>query len=124
MTHLALFLLLACGSPEAPAPDANDPPDAASVEAPAEEAVEAVAFGAPKLDAGMDICLGGVDCVAVQLSCCNGCDGGVVVAVNKTRVEEAKTKFGQKDCESVTCAGTECAEPKATCAGGCRLEGG
>jgi hypothetical protein len=123
MRHLALFLLLACGGTDVPATDADAPADAAPVEAPADEVAAAAPFEAPALEAGMDMCLGAVDCVAVQLSCCNGCDGGVVVAVNKTRAEEAKAKFGQKDCESVTCAGTECAEPAATCSGGCKLEG-
>ena len=94
MKSFALLLLLACGGgAEAPAEgDGAQAPAAAP--APAEKT--APAFAAPEsLEAGMDICLGPADCVAVQLSCCCG-DDAVWVAANKTRAEDVKAMYGQK----------------------------
>ena len=101
---------------EAPAPDAAPAGKAAPAGNPAP------AMEAPTLDAGMDICFGPVDCEAVQLSCCSSCDGGLVVAVNKSRAEEVKTKFGQKDCDQYSCGDGECATPEVACNGGCKIK--
>lgn len=118
---LVLYLLLACGGGEAPAPagdGAHPAPAPAPTEAPAPAA--GGAFAAPaSLEPGMDICLGGADCAAVQLSCCCGADA-VWVAANKSRAEDVKAKYGQKDCGD--CPPGECAAPEVQCQGGCKLK--
>lgn len=115
---LALFLLLACGGTETPADGGGDAPTEAP--APKPEGGEAPAkYEKPEIESGMDICLGSIDCEAVQLSCCCG-EGAVYVAVNKSRAEEAKTKYGQKDCGE--CPSGECTPPETECAGGCKLK--
>ena len=119
MTYV-LFLLLACGGGGEATPPAADgaTPAPAPGEAPAPAA--GGVFAAPAaLEAGMDICLGGADCVAVQLSCCCG-EGAMWVAANKSRAEDVKAKFGQKDCAD--CPPGECAAPEVQCQGGCKLK--
>ena len=118
MRTLALFLLIACGGGETEAP--AEAGDGAEAPAPKPEGggdeAKDEAFAAPaELEAGMDICLGPVDCVAVQLSC--GCDDPVFVAVNKSRVDDAKSKYAQKGCEMQTCEA-----PETVCQGGCKLK--
>ena len=124
MAIVPLFLLLACGGGDAEAPGdeaAAEAPAPVEAEAPAPEA--APAFTAPTLDPGMDMCLGAVDCVAVQLSCCSACEGGVVVAVNKTRVDEVKEKFAQTGCDTVTCQDADCPPAEVECSMGCKIAG-
>ncbi len=119
MTSFALLLMLACGG-GSDAPDAGGTPEPAPA-APA-PAPAAPAFQAPEsLETGMDICLGDVDCVAVQLSCCCG-EGAVWVAANKSRAEDVKKKYGQKDCGD--CPDAECKPPEVGCKGGCKLKSG
>ena len=120
---LTLFLF-ACGgeTPQAPAGGDAAPKTEAPAPAPAPAGKAAPGMEAPTLDAGMDICFGPVDCEAVQISCCSSCDGGLVVAVNKSRAEEAKTKFGQKDCDQYSCGDGECATPEVECNGGCKIK--
>lgn len=122
MTSFVLFLLLACGGGETPAPagDGAAPAPAPHGEAPAPAPAAGGAFAAPEsLEAGMDICLGGADCAAVQLSCCCG-EGAVWVAANKSRAEDVKAKYGQKDCGD--CPAGECTPPEVQCQGGCKLK--
>ena len=120
MHAFALFFLLACGgSEEAAAPEAGGEAEAPAAEAPAEEAPKA-AFDTPaEIDSAMTICMGAVDCVAVQLTCC--CEDDGWIAVNKSNAEAAKDKYGQKDCDAAGCAEGDCAAPEATCQGGCKL---
>ena len=119
MRTLALLMLIACGGGETPAADG----DGTETEAPAPDAggdADAKpdeAFAAPtELEAGMDICLGPVDCVPVQLAC--SCDDAAWVAVNKSRVDDAKGKYAQKGCD----APAECEAPATECAGGCKIK--
>ena len=119
MTAFALFFLLACGGAEQAA-DAEGAPEAEApaAEAPAEAAPEAAGFEMPaEIEQAMTVCMGAVDCVAVQLTC--GCEDDGWIAVNKSNAEAAKDKYGQKECAAE--AG-ECAAPEATCMGGCKLQ--
>ena len=123
MKSLALLLLLACGGTETPAADApaGDGDAPAPAPAPAPPA-DSPAFEAPEsLESGMDICLGNADCEAVQLSCCCG-DDAVWVAANKSRVDDVKAKYAQKECGD--CPDAECAAPQVGCKGGCKIKSG
>lgn len=120
MKSLALLLLMACGGAETPAgdPGEGDAPAAEPAPAPAD-----AKFEAPEsLESGMDICLGPADCVAVQLSCCCG-DDAVFVAANKSRAEDVKKQYGQKECGDCPDAG-ECKAPEVGCKGGCKIKKG
>lgn len=123
MTTLALLMLLACGGTETPAADAPADGDKTEAPAPAPEggADAGGDFAAPEsLESGMDICMGSVDCEAVQLSCCCG-DDAVYVAAAKSRSDDVKSKYGQKDCGD--CGDAECSPPEVECKGGCKLKG-
>ena len=93
-------------------------------QAPAAEAPAAAPYEAPALEDGMQMCMGAVDCVVVELGCCNHCGGGALVAVNKTRAEEVKEKYGQKECDTIQCPSTECPTPEAVCNMGCQVKEG
>ena len=124
---LALATLVACGGETA-----GDPPSpgdgAVPIEAPVEAAPAAPAvpepYAVPEIDDGMKMCMGAVDCEVVELGCCNHCGGGALVAVNKTRAEEVKETYGQKECGTITCPSTECPTPEATCNMGCKIKEG
>ena len=125
-TALTLLTLFACGgesTTEAPAPDAEAPAAEAPATAPEAPAPPPpAAFEVPELEDGMQVCMGAVDCQVVELGCCNHCGGGALVAVNKTRAEEVKQKYGQKECDSIQCPSTECPTPEAVCSGGCKVK--
>jgi hypothetical protein len=125
-TALTLLTFIACGgetTTEAPAPDADIPVgEQPAVEPEAPAPPPPAAFEAPELEDGMQVCMGAVDCVVVELGCCNHCGGGALVAVNKTRAEEVKQKHGQKECDSIQCPSTECPTPEAVCSGGCKVK--
>jgi len=125
---LSLVALVACGgestTTEPATPEAEAPAAEAPAPAPAAQAPAAAPYEAPELEEGMQMCMGAVDCVVVELGCCNHCGGGALVAVNKSRAEEVKQKHGQKDCDSIQCPSTECPTPEAVCNMGCKVKEG
>ncbi len=123
---MTLATLIACGGETTTEPAPAPADGAPAAEAPAEAAPPAAAepYKVPELEEGMQMCMGAVDCVVVEVGCCNHCGGGALVAVNKSRAEEVKEKYGQKECDSVQCPSTECPTPEATCQGGCKIKEG
>jgi len=124
---LALATLIACGGetstdPANPAGDGDAPKTEAPADTPAAAPGIPEPYTAPDVEDGMKMCMGAVDCVVVELGCCNHCGGGALVAVNKTRAEEVKEKFGQKECASITCPSAECPTPEAVCNMGCKIK--
>lgn len=72
-------------------------------------------------------CTTDADCVAVELACCDACNGGEAVAVNKAHAEEAAAESAQHKgaCTDVACTEMACAPWAPTCtAGTCTLARG
>ena len=76
---------------------------------------------------GADSCTADADCVAIELACCDACNGGHAVAVNKAH-EEATAATSDRaagKCESTMCTEMACAPWAPTCKDGhCQLERG
>jgi hypothetical protein len=60
------------------------------------------------------------DCVAVELQCCDGCNGGVAVAVHThhAAVVAADSPRGRGECGDVACTEMACPEWIAACEDG------
>ena len=72
-------------------------------------------------------CAADDDCVAVELACCDACNGGEQVGVNKAHVDEVKAAAFEKsgDCLDVACTEMACPPPVPACeAGTCVLRPG
>ncbi len=62
------------------------------------------------------------DCVALELGCCNHCNGGRVLAVNKQGAKEFAA-HKQAPCDDFVCTRKMCRPEKVRCAQGtCRLK--
>jgi hypothetical protein len=67
------------------------------------------------------------DCVAVELECCDQCNGGKAVAVHKDHVDHvtADSPRGRGECANIACTKMACAPWETTCDGGtCGLKQG
>jgi hypothetical protein len=67
------------------------------------------------------------DCVAVELQCCDACNGGEAVGVHKDHVDAiaAESPRGQGACGEVMCTKMACPPWIASCeAGKCAIERG
>jgi hypothetical protein len=58
------------------------------------------------------------DCMAVELECCDACNGGKAVGVNKAHASEVGDHSGKDSCEGVMCTEMACPPWVATCANG------
>lgn len=67
------------------------------------------------------------DCVAVELACCDACNGGEAVGVHKDHADEvlADSPRGRGECEGTMCTEMGCAEWVPSCeAGKCTITRG
>ena len=63
------------------------------------------------------------DCVVLELGCCDHCNGGTALAVNKTFQAEALAALRARDCDETDCTTLACGPVQPTCtAGTCGLE--
>ncbi len=51
------------------------------------------------------------DCAAVEIACCDHCNGGKLMAANKAYASDVKSMFGAKNCGGVACTAMGCAFP-------------
>lgn len=75
------------------------------------------------LEAALTACTVDADCVAVELGCCDACNGGLAVAVNLDSESVVSAQF-QEFCDpSVACTAMGCAPWVLSCPEGtCELE--
>ncbi len=113
-----VVLALACGGSEAPpavapqGPPAAAPDDpTASVESPAEAPPADAAPASPTwktTDLGVEVpddwrsCTAPEDCEIVVTTCCDHCNGGKSVSVNRSRVPDVKKKYAPTGCGACT----------------------
>ncbi len=98
-----------CGSSQPPPNDlrtgnqgVSAPPSSAS----------AAPVGAPEGAGGNDeACETDSDCVAVEMACCDHCNGGSVAAFHRDHAD----KHRKKGCEEVMCTMRACGEAVAKC---------
>ena len=65
-------------------------------------------------------CESNSDCVAVELACCDHCNGGKLGGFHKTHAAAAKQALGQAPCDGVACTEKACGSAIARCeAGAC-----
>ncbi len=72
-------------------------------------------------------CTADSDCVAVELECCDACNGGDAVGVHKDHVAAvtADSPRGRGECTDVACTEMACADWIPACdAGTCKLTRG
>jgi hypothetical protein len=60
-------------------------------------------------------CAADADCGAVEIMCCDHCNGGKAVAANKLYSAEVKAALGAKDCAGVACTEMACAPVQTAC---------
>jgi hypothetical protein len=72
-------------------------------------------------------CAADDECVAVELECCDACNGGEAVGVHRDHVDEVagESPRGQGACDGVACTKMACAPFVAACeAGKCTIARG
>lgn len=60
-------------------------------------------------------CTADADCAAVEVMCCDHCNGGKAVAANKAFSAEVKAALGPKSCDAVACTEKGCAPVQTDC---------
>ncbi len=78
----------------------------------------------PKGDAAWRTCKTDADCVAVELGCCDHCNGGEAGAFNKSSAAQAKAALGPKPgaCDNTPCTEMACDDAAVRCkAGSCEV---
>ena len=58
------------------------------------------------------------DCQIVELACCDSCNGGWAMSVNKEYTDEVTDAFGAKECGDVFCTQLACGPLQTTCEAG------
>jgi hypothetical protein len=58
------------------------------------------------------------DCVALEMGCCDHCNGGFLMSVHKTYEDEALAAHKEKNCGGVPCTKIGCPPVEATCTAG------
>jgi hypothetical protein len=58
------------------------------------------------------------DCTLLELGCCDHCNGGELLSVNKAHADEALAALKESPCTNVQCTERGCALEVATCTGG------
>jgi len=77
------------------------------------------------LDASYTECDVAADCVAVELGCCDECNGGLAVAVNVASEDEVVDRFTEECGADQACTEIGCAPWVLSCdAGTCGLDRG
>ena len=123
---LALLLLLACGGE--PAPDvqetvpvphainpADTPPEATIVEEQGPPPLPTAALTDAERNE-MRACTTSSDCIAINIDCCDLCNGGTAMPLNKAHAEQAVAKLlTPKDCSSASCGDVPCDLPPTIC---------
>lgn len=123
---LPLLLLLACGGE--PAPDVQETvpiPHATSLEESPSDRTVVEETGPPPLPtaaltdaerAEMRACSTSSECVAINIDCCDLCNGGTAMPLNKAHASEAIAKLlTPKDCSSASCGDVPCDLPPTIC---------
>ena len=96
MKRLALLLVLAACGPSTPPADPGN-------------------TGGGSFDE-RQACTADTDCVAIELECCDQCNGGKAVAVHKDYLAEIKAAYNPPgECQDVACTEMFCEPPKAFC---------
>lgn len=133
---LALAMALtACGNSEgasAGAPPGNDT-GGGTIDDAAQDATVAIDAapadtGAPMKDAAgsedagpagdppeWSACTANDDCTAIELGCCDHCNGGKLMSVHKQYADAASAKHKQSPCINVACTEMACAAPVTFC---------
>ncbi len=112
--------------PDALLPDALLPdallPDALLPDAHADGAPDVPHDAGPEADAARPdewfACNAPADCVVFEAECCDHCNDGRAVAVNRAHLEAARAAMQASDCEDVACTGRGCAPAAPTCVQG------
>ncbi len=69
-------------------------------------------------------CVADADCVPVETECCDHCNGGGLVAVNRDHQDEADAALPADECLAVACTEMGCAPGEAECRdGACAIVG-
>jgi len=77
------------------------------------------------LEARLTTCETADDCVRIELACCDDCNGGMAVAVNRQSADEVRESLSQGNCEGTACTLRACSVPVVSCdAGVCSWEYG
>ncbi len=64
-------------------------------------------------------CVADADCVVVQLTCCDACNGGIVVGVNTAYADEVTRQYiTPAVCAETACTEMACSAITANCRGG------
>ena len=63
-------------------------------------------------------CEADAECSAVELDCCDYCNGGTAVAVRRDAVGALRDRFMRLPCNLTECTDLACAPLSARCAGG------
>lgn len=118
---LALLLTLACGgsSTEEPAAEpqttSSSPAETPVVEPPGPSPLPTAALSEAER-AKFRACSTDADCTAIDIDCCNLCNGGTAMPLNKAFVDEARKRLLEpKDCSAVSCTDAPCEMPATTC---------
>jgi hypothetical protein len=114
-------------APPAPEPD-PDPPAAPETETPPTSQTLPGPGAANWItrDMGVSIpddwrsCKADTECVLVQTTCCDQCNGGKAVAVNKSRIQDAQKLRPQ--CQNTACTKRACMTRAACDNGACALQ--
>ncbi len=78
------------------------------------------------IDAAYTTCTTEADCVAVELGCCDECNGGTAWAVNTSSVATVTAEYAEDCSTPVACTEMGCAPWVVSCsdAGVCEMERG
>jgi hypothetical protein len=72
----------------------------------------------PTPGAGFDerqACTVDADCAAVEIECCDHCNGGTVVGVHKESADEVRTQYAGDKCAGTACTLMACAPASPIC---------
>jgi len=114
MKHLAIltFVVLALTGckKDAPSTTPDDPDDSGNTGGGDDDPVTSE----------VDACTADEDCVAVELECCDACNGGTAVSVHQDHVDEvvAASARGRGECAATMCTMMACAEWVPSCEAG------
>jgi hypothetical protein len=73
----------------------------------------------PPVGAGFDerqACTTDADCAVVEIECCDHCNGGTVVAVDRNSAADVRTEYAGPDrCKETMCTQMACGTPVPIC---------
>ncbi|MEL6349550.1 MAG: hypothetical protein AAFV53_40985 [Myxococcota bacterium] len=77
------------------------------------------------LESELTDCSADEECVVVELGCCDACNGGTAVAVNKAQEDETRDRYSERCGLNYACTLMACGSLDAVCDDGtCVLEQG